>query len=90
MGPIVGPERFLPPFALLSWFSVVSFPFLPLCHSERAMNVTDELVKEFIRSMKNIQASRYTCGAAMTVMFYDFLLTFADVSTSNLTLLFAK
>ncbi|PVF95291.1 hypothetical protein CPB86DRAFT_776284 [Serendipita vermifera] len=33
---------------------------------------------EIIESLVNLQASRYTCGAAMTVMFYDYLLTVGD------------
>ncbi|KIM33152.1 hypothetical protein M408DRAFT_19495 [Serendipita vermifera MAFF 305830] len=35
-------------------------------------------INELITSLVHIQASRYTCAAAMTVMFYDFALTISD------------
>lgn len=38
-------------------------------------------VKEIIETLTNIQASRYTCGAGMTVMVYDYFLTLGDEVT---------
>lgn len=51
--------------------------------SARSNNVLSEL----ITSLVNIQASRYTCAAAMVVMFYDYVLTLPDVGLQPVTLL---
>jgi hypothetical protein len=41
------------------------------------------LIDELTVSLANLQASSYTCGAAMVVMLYDFILTFPDVCSCN-------
>jgi hypothetical protein len=41
--------------------------------------VPPSLINELTVSLTNLQASSYTCGAAMVVMLYDFILTFPDV-----------
>lgn len=38
-------------------------------------------LKEIVETATNLQASRYTCGAGMTVMLYDYFLTLGDEIT---------
>jgi hypothetical protein len=37
-------------------------------------------LESIYHDLQNIRASRYTCGAGMAVMFYDYFLTLPDVS----------
>lgn len=39
-------------------------------------------IGDFGTDLNNVQITRYACGAAVVVMFYDYFLTFPDVCTS--------
>ncbi|CCA67350.1 hypothetical protein PIIN_01179 [Serendipita indica DSM 11827] len=42
------------------------------------MGVESIVTPSLIQTFANLDASRYTCGAAMTAMFYDYFLTFSE------------
>jgi hypothetical protein len=44
------------------------------------MAAFEDTLRQVVAELTNIQVSRLACGAAMTVLLYDFTLTWTDVS----------